>query len=84
MFVIFDKKTGYVRITCTENPLNSIRLDPSWSDHYDIMEFPHMDFIRASDTVLKVEQNQLKILGDTKNLPDVNYASLFEGESQCL
>jgi hypothetical protein len=80
MFVIFDKKTGYVRITCTENPLNSIRLDTNWSDHYDIMEFPHMDFIRASDTVLKVEQNKLKILGGMENLPDVNYAKLFEGE----
>lgn len=80
MFVIADKKSGYVRITCTENPLNSIRLDPGWSDHYDIMEFPHMDFIRASDTVLKVEQNQLKILGGMENLPDINYAKLFEGE----
>jgi hypothetical protein len=80
MFVICDKKSGYVRITCTENPLNSIRLDPNWSDHYDIMEFPYMDFIRASDTVLKVEQNQLKILGGMENLPDINYARLFEGE----
>ena len=80
MFVICDKKTGYVRITCTENPLNSIRLDPNWSDHYDIMEFPYMDFIRASDTVLKIEQNQLKILGGMENLPDINYARLFEGE----
>lgn len=80
MFCIFDKKTGYVRITCTENPINSLRLDPSWSDHYDIMEFPYMDFIQVSDTVLKVEQNQLKILGGIENLPDINYAKLFEGE----
>lgn len=80
MFVICDKKTGYVRVTCTENPLHSVRLVSNWYETYDILEFPYMDYIRASDTVLKVEQNQLKILGGMENLPDVNYAKLFEGE----
>jgi hypothetical protein len=80
MFVICDKKSGYVRVTCTENPLNSIRLVSNWHEHYDVIEFPYMDYIRASDTVLKVEQNQLKILGGMENLPNINYAKLFEGE----
>jgi|688.fasta_scaffold1042356_2 hypothetical protein len=80
MFVIFDKKTGYVRVTCTENPLNSIRLVSNWHKHYDVMEFPYMNFIRASDTVLRVDQKQLKVLGGMENLPDINYAKLFEGE----
>lgn len=82
MFVIFDKKTGYVRVTCTENPLNSIKLVSNWNENYDIMEFPYMNFIQASDTVLRVEHNQLKIIGDIeKGTPyQLNYAKLFEGE----
>jgi hypothetical protein len=87
MFVICDKKSGYVRVTCTENPLNSVRLVSNWYENYDILEFPYMEYIRASETVLRVEQNQLKIIGDIESLRAQglpheynNYAKLFEGE----
>lgn len=86
MFVVFDKKSGFVRVTCTENPLYSVRFVADWYKHYDIMEFPYMDFIRASDIAMQVKNKQLNLLGNFENLRaqginyNPNYAKLFEGE----
>lgn len=87
MFVIFDKKSGYVRVTCTENPIRAISFADNWQENYDIAHFPYIDFLRASEILMKVEQNKLKVIGNKDELrmrgmsyEYDNYKPLFEGE----
>lgn len=87
MFVIFDKKTGYIRVTCTENPLGVVNLISNWYENYDIAHFPYVNFVKAGETLMKVEHNKLKIIGNKNELKLKgltyeynNYSALFEGE----
>ena len=49
MFVIYDKKTGYVKMTCTEMPLFSFDFADNWRDHYELDEFPLTEFIHLTE-----------------------------------
>lgn len=87
MFVLYDKNTGFVRVTCTENPVMSCKFVPDWHDNYVLEEFPYTGIISLDEYFIKVEKNKLKIIGkiDELKLRGLQhrydeFSPLFEGE----
>ena len=87
MFVLYDKTTGFVRVTCTENPVESCKLVPNWQDSYILEEFPHSAIINLSEYFAKIENNKIKIIGNINELQFKGlqhryngFNPLFEGE----
>lgn len=87
MFVLYDKATGFVRVTCTENPVASCKLVPNWHDNYVLEEFPYTDIINLSEYFVKIENNKVKVIGNINELQVKGlqhrydgFSPLFEGE----
>ena len=87
MFVLYDKETGFVRVTCTENPAMSCKFVSDWKDNYILEEFPYTGIINLDEYFAKVEKNKLKIIGkiDDLRIRGLQYrydgfSPLFEGE----
>lgn len=79
MFVIYDKKTGYVKMTCTEMPLFSFDFADNWRDHYELDEFPLTEFIHLTEYFLKVEDGKLKIIGKVEELKEKGQPHSYDG-----
>lgn len=87
MFVLYDKETGFVRVTCTENPVMSCKFVSDWHNSYILEEFPYTDIINLQEYFAKVENNKLKVIGkiDDLRIRGLQYrydgfSPLFEGE----
>lgn len=87
MFALYDKKTGFVRVTCTENPVVSCKLVPNWHHNYVLEEFPYTDIIPVNEYFARVEKNKIKVIGkiDELQLRGLQhrydgFSPLFEGE----
>lgn len=87
MFVLYDKNTGFVRVTCTENPVVSCKLVLGWNNNYILEEFPYADIINLQEYFVKVENNKLKVIGKINDLQSRGlqhrydgFSPLFEGE----
>lgn len=87
MFVLYDKNTGFVRVTCTENPVASCKLVSNWQDNYILEEFPYTDIINLSEYFVKIENNKVKVIGNINELQVKGlqhrydgFSPLFEGE----
>lgn len=87
MYVLYDKKTGFVRVTCTENPIMSCKLVPNWYQNYVLEEFPYSDMIYLNEYFVKVENNKIKVIGKIEDLMNKRlqymydgFSPLFEGE----
>lgn len=87
MFVLYDKNTGFVRVTCTENPVESCKLVPNWYDNYVLEEFPYTDAINLTEYFVKIENNKVKVIGNINELQFKGlqhrydgFSPLFEGE----
>lgn len=87
MFVIYDKKTGYVKMTCTEMPVFSFNFADNWRDNYELDEFPLTEFIHLTEYFLRVEDKKLKIIGKLTDLKEqglpyeyTGFAPLFKEE----
>lgn len=87
MFALYDKNTGFVRVTCTENPVVSCKLVPNWNENYVLEEFPYTDIINLTEQFAKVEDNKIKVIGNINELQLKGlqhrydgFSPLFEGE----
>lgn len=87
MYALYDKKTGFVRVTCTENPVASCKLVPGWNKNYILEEFPYTDIVNLQEYFARVENNKLKIMGKINDLRVRGlqhrydgFSPLFEGE----
>jgi hypothetical protein len=86
MFVIYDKKTGYVKMTCTEMPIFSFNFADNWRDSYELDEFPLTEFIHLTEYFLQVVDGKLKVIGKVEELKNNGqpyeyngFAPLFKG-----
>lgn len=87
MFVIYDKKSGYVKMTCTEMPIFSFKFRDNWMDDYVLDEFPFTEFMHLTEYFLQVVDGKLKIIGKLEDLKEKGqpykydgFAKLFVGE----
>jgi hypothetical protein len=87
MYVLYDKKTGFARVTCTENPVISCKLVPNWYQNYVLEEFPYSDMIYLNEYFVKIESNKIKVIGKIEDLMNKKlqyrydgFSPLFEGE----
>jgi hypothetical protein len=87
MFVIYDKKSGYVKMTCTEMPVFSFKFRDDWMDNYVLDEFPFTEFMHLTEYFLQVVDGKLKVIGKLKDLKEQGlpysydgFAKLFIGE----
>jgi hypothetical protein len=87
MYILYDKKTGFARVTGTENPIMSCKLVPNWYENYILEEFPYTDMIYLNEHFLKVENNKIKVIGRIDELMNKKlqyrydgFSPLFEGE----
>jgi hypothetical protein len=87
MFVIYDKKSGFVKMTCTEMPVFSFKFKDNWTDDYVLDEFPFTEFMHLTEYFLQVVDGKLKVIGKLKDLKEQGlpysydgFAKLFIGE----
>ncbi len=81
MFVLYDKSTGFVRVTCTENPVVSCKLVTDWQDNYILEDFPYTDIINLQEYFAKVENNKLKVIGKINDLQSRGFEHRYDGFS---
>ena len=66
-FVVYDKETGYVKMTSTGDPTKDFNLVDNWKDHYVIDEAPG-EIILLTEYFLRVEGTNLSIIGRIEDL----------------
>jgi len=70
MFVLFCKKSGCVKLTCTQNPTEVMTLSPNVDTYFNILEFN--DNTDYTGKYLKVVNGALVDLGYLKDLEDTD------------